>query len=246
VTRTLLTTLLTVVSLSGMLATQQAPAPTGFSPGIELPVTLRQNVIAGKTAVGAKVQAKLAVATLIGGAVVPQGAILSGEVLESVAKSATAASQLSIRMDLAQWKSGSVPIKAYLTAWYYPVAAPVRALSDDPPATRSPVRWNGSGAHQESRFPPSQPAPGTDPDVDIDKDRERDRDREKGSTSRAPGSNISQHRVLMKDVESSRKQNNNKNNQDGSITLTSTRGNIKLDKQTTYVLATGDLTAGPS
>ena len=41
----------------------------------------------------------------------------------------------------------------------------------------------------------------------------------------------------MKDVESARKA-------DGTIELTSTHSNISLDKTTTYVLATGDLTTG--
>jgi hypothetical protein len=38
----------------------------------------------------------------------------------------------------------------------------------------------------------------------------------------------------MKNVESTR-------NSDGSVTLTSKSFNIKIDKATTYVLATGDL-----
>ncbi len=42
----------------------------------------------------------------------------------------------------------------------------------------------------------------------------------------------------MKNVESMR-------NSDGAVTLTSKRFNIKLDKQTTYVLAAGDLVHGP-
>ncbi|MGB7333952.1 MAG: hypothetical protein WBD25_21385, partial [Terriglobales bacterium] len=50
----------------------------------------------------------------------------------------------------------------------------------------------------------------------------------------SPSSNISKHRVLMKNVDSVR-------NSDGAVTLTSKRSNIKLDKTTTYVLASGDL-----
>jgi hypothetical protein len=44
----------------------------------------------------------------------------------------------------------------------------------------------------------------------------------------------------MKDIESTR------SNKDGAVILSATHFNIKLDKQTTYVLATGDLAAGPS
>ena len=115
--------LLTVVVVSGALLGQQPPsAPhssSSSSLGLELPVTMRQNVTAGTTAVGTKVQAKLAVATLVNGVVVPRDAILSGEVIESVAKSPTDPSRLAIRMDVAQWKNGSAPLKVYLTPWYY-------------------------------------------------------------------------------------------------------------------------------
>src|ERR1700722_18474581 len=43
----------------------------------EFSVTMRQNVVAGKTPVGTKVEAKLTIATLLKGAVIPQGAIFS-------------------------------------------------------------------------------------------------------------------------------------------------------------------------
>ncbi len=110
--------------LSQVLLSQTTPAANSFPAGLEFPVNMRQTVAAGKTPVGTKVQAKLTVATLVGGVVVPQDAILSGEVTESVAKSATNPSRLAIRMDSAQWTNGSAPIKVYLTAWYYPVATP--------------------------------------------------------------------------------------------------------------------------
>src|SRR5271167_996536 len=64
-------------------APNSAPNPT---PGLEFPVFMRQKVVAGTTPVGTKVEAKLAVATLVNGTVVPQDALFSGEVTESVAK----------------------------------------------------------------------------------------------------------------------------------------------------------------
>ena len=79
--------------------TPTAPSPSG---AIELPVIMRQNVAAGTTPVGTKVQARLAVATLVDGVVVPRDAVLSGEVTESVAKSAIDPSRLAIRMDSAR------------------------------------------------------------------------------------------------------------------------------------------------
>jgi hypothetical protein len=204
--------------LSQELLGQTTPAAHSFPAGLEFPVNMRQTVAAGKTPVGTKVQAKLTVATLVGGVVVPQDAVLSGEVTESVAKSATDPSRLSIRMDSAQWAKGTAPIKVYLTAWYYPMAMPTDQVSGLPDAGNSPKLRTG-GVYPGDRNPTSPPFPGSDPGP-------------------APASDISKHRVLMKNVESMR-------NPDGAVTLTSKRFNIKLDKQTTYVLAAGDLARGP-
>ena len=49
-----------------------------------------------------------------------------------------------------------------------------------------------------------------------------------------PSATISNHRVLMKDVETA-------SGNDGEIALVSKHSNIKLDKVTTYVLASRDL-----
>src|SRR5690242_5039995 len=102
---------------------QQKPAPP-TPPGVqEFPVVLQQNIEAGKTAIGAKVQAKLTVATLVNRVVIPKDAIFSGVILESVAKRGKDPSRLAIRMESVQWKDGSASIKAYLTPWYYPRTA---------------------------------------------------------------------------------------------------------------------------
>ena len=209
---------------------QPTPAAPSSSAGIEFPVIMRQNVVAGTTPVGTAVRAKLAVATMVNGVVVPRDALLSGEVIESVAKSASAPSRLAIRMDSAQWKNGSAPIvlslapKVYLTAWYYPVAtlAAPDLSSGLPNAANNPKVWNGTGAYPGQRNPTAPPFPGSDTATDKD-------------APLAPG--ISKHRVLMKNVESTR-------NNEGAVTLTSKRFNIKLDKQTTYVLAPSDLAPG--
>ena len=78
----------------------------------EFPVTLRQNVVAGKTQVGTKVEAKLTIATLVSGTVIPEGAVFAGKVVESSAQSASDPSRLAIRMDSVQWKNESKPITA--------------------------------------------------------------------------------------------------------------------------------------
>jgi len=216
-------TMLTVVLSAAALLGQSKPAPPSSPPGLEFPVIMRQNVAAGKTPVGAKVQAKLALATLVNGVVVPQDAILSGEVTESVAKSATGLSRLAIRMDSAQWKNGSAPIKVYLTPWYYPVALLTNQnLADEPSAAHHMRPYNRAATYPDTNSPASQPFP----------DPGRDSDNQAGPAPPAPS--ISQRRVLMKDVESTR-------HTDGAVTLTSKRSNIKLDKTTTYVLAASDL-----
>ncbi len=227
---------------SGALFSQTTPAAPGSSAGLEFPVIMRQNVASGTTPVGTRVEAKLAVATLVNGVVVPQDAILSGEVTESVAKSATAPSRLAIRMDSAQWKNGAAPKvlqltkKVYLTAWYYPAVMP---SSQDPDQAANAValttrRRNRPPPDSGSTFPApdspaSQPFPG----------RGSNREDDTLPAPPAPAASISQHRVLMKNVEPAR-------NHEGALALTSKRANIKLDKTTTYVFAVGELASGPS
>jgi hypothetical protein len=216
------TVLAVVVCSAGLFAQQTPVAPRT----LELPVTMRQNVDAGKTPVGTRVQAKLTLATLVSGTVIPRDATLSGEVTQSVAKTKTEPSRLAVRIDTAQWKNGSAPLKVYLTAWYYPTAMMIgQDLSyQSADAASSPKNWNGMGPYPEPNNPVAQQK---FPGVDTGKDP--------GLTPPdSPSSNISKHRVLMKDVESRR-------NSDGVVTLTCKRSNIKLDKLTTYVLAAGDM-----
>ncbi len=204
-----------------------SPSPPASASSIEFPVIMKQDVTAGKTPVGTKVQAKLQVATLVDGTVFPRNTVFSGEVTESVPKSQNNRSRVAIRMDAAQWKDGSAPIKIYLTAWYYPLVVAGRGqdLSYGPPQPASKT-WNGAGTYPVSDSPVSRPFPSQDMN---------------GSGDAAPESpvyTLSKKRVPMKDIESEQRD-------DGTVTLTSQRLNIKLDKMTTYVLATGELTAGP-
>jgi hypothetical protein len=218
-------TVFIIVLTSLALLSQQTQATPGCAVGCEFPVILRQNVIAGKTPVGTKVEAKLVLATLVNGAVVPRDAILSGEVTVSVARSATEPSRIGIRLDSAQWKNGSSPVKVYLTAWFYPAVAGMspQDLSYEPPdAANSKKNWNGMGTYPDPNNPVSQQKfPGREADKDT-------------GAAASPATSISKHRVLMKNVESA-------SNGDGSVALTSAHSNIKLDKFTTYVFAAGDL-----
>jgi hypothetical protein len=182
---------------------------------------MQQNVAAGKTPVGTRIHAKLEVATLISGTVVPRNAVFSGEVIESAAKTATDPSRLAIRIDSVLWKKGSASVNAYLTAWYYPMMdAAGQDLQYGPtqPANRT---WNGQGQYPDPNSKVYKPFPGSDSGNDA-------------SAPNTPSSTASNRRVLMKDVESTK-------NSDGVIAIVSKSNNVKLDKLTIYVLATGDL-----
>ncbi len=206
--------------LSSLLLAQQkpaSPAPTMR----EFPVNLRQNVEAGKTPVGTKVQAKLVMATLVDGTVIPDDALLSGEVVESVGKTKTDPSRLAIRLDTAEWKHGSALVKVYLTGWFYPraIAAPGQDLSYGPQAQAGSSRgWNGAGTYPDGN-PVSQPFPTAA------------RDNDAGSivpdVSRPA---LSGRPTQLKNVEAVQ-------NADGVTTLVSSHSNIKLDKSTVYMFA---------
>lgn len=182
----------------------------------ELPVILEHSVTAGKTPVGTKLQAKLSIATLLNGVVFPRNSILSGEVVESAAKTKNESSRIGIRMDSVTWKDKSVPVKLYLTSWYYPsISESGQNLQYGP--TEPPQRtWNGAGAYPDPNSPAYKPFPdGSD---------------KSPSVPDTPSSKTSDRRVIMKDVDVQR-------GGDGGIVLVSKHANIKLDHFTTYVLA---------
>jgi hypothetical protein len=84
----------------------------------EFPALLAQNIEPGKTAVGTAVRARLAIGTLVGGVVVPQGAILSGTVEESLAKTEQALARLKVHITQATWKDHTLPLNLYLSDQY--------------------------------------------------------------------------------------------------------------------------------
>ncbi|HEX4786167.1 MAG TPA: hypothetical protein VH350_17635 [Candidatus Sulfotelmatobacter sp.] len=182
----------------------------------ELPVIFQQGVTAGKTAVGTKLQAKLSIATLLNGVVFPRNSILSGEVVESAAKTKNEPSRISIRMDSVNSKDKSAPIKLYLTSWYYPsISESGQNLQYGP--TEPPQRtWNGAGAYPDPNSHSYKPFPDSS---------------DKGpSVPDTPSSKTSDRRALMKDVDIQR-------GGDGGIVLVSKHSNLKLDHFTTYVLS---------
>lgn len=183
----------------------------------EYPVIFLRNVTAGKTRAGSKVQAKLTLATMINGTVVPAGATFSGEVVESVARTKNQPSRLSLRIDSVKWKKGSMPVKLYATAWYYPSVPQLgQALKYGPDLPPS-ATWNGAGVYPDANSPAYKPFP--EPNAEP-----------RNSVPDTPSSVTSKHRVLMKEVVTA-------SGDDGGITLVSKRTNLKLDRVTTYVLA---------
>jgi hypothetical protein len=182
---------------------------------------MQQSVTAGKTPAGTKIQAKLAVATLVDGTVFPINAMFSGEVIESIAKTKISPSRLGVRMDSVQWKNGSAAVTVYLTAWYYPTNDELgQNLQYGPPQPANRT-WNGAGEYPDPNSKVYKPFPGGSDDKG-------------GSVPDTPVSATSNHRVLMKNVEVAA-------GSEGAFALVSKRTNIKLDKLTVYVLASGDL-----
>lgn len=178
---------------------------------------MHQKVVAGTTPVGTKVEANLTIATLVDGKVVPVGATFSGEVVQSSAKSASTPCRLAIRIHGVRWKGQSLEIKAFLTAWYYPMQ--LAGSDEDSDDQQNGIHGSvgvGQGRRANTPFPPNTASDGT-------------------GLSAGPTSKVSEYREAMKDVDSTHMD-------DGTIVLTSTRFNIKIDKSTTYVIATGDLT----
>ncbi|HEY6338664.1 MAG TPA: hypothetical protein VIW68_09245 [Candidatus Sulfotelmatobacter sp.] len=207
-----------------LLFGQQAATTAPGSPAIrEFPVLLQQNVVAGKTSAGSRVTAKLEVATLVNGTVIPRNATFSGEVLESAAKTKTDPSRLTIRMDTVQWKNGSAAMQVYLTPWYYPTTDESGQNLQYGPQEPAKRTWNGQGQYPDPNSKVYRPFPGGDSD------------KAEGAPD-TPSSSTSSHRVLMKNVESM-------HHEDGAIEIVSKSSNLKLDKLTTYVLAAGDLLA---
>jgi hypothetical protein len=215
--RKMLLSLILPVLGSPALYSQQPAAPAKVP---EFPVILQQSVTAGKTPVGSKVQAKLAIATLLNGTVIPRNATVTGEVTQSAAKTGTEPSRLAIRMDSVQWKSGTSAIVLYFNGFYYPnIGENGQDLQYGPeqPAQRT---WNGQGQYPDPHSHIYQPFPSGDSD-------------KSSSAPDTSSTTAAKNSVLMKDIEVQR-------NSDGAIVLTSKHSNVKLERYSMYVASAGD------
>lgn len=193
---------------------QQKPSTSSSSPLHEFPLVLQQSVESGKANIGTKVQAKLAVATMFEGTVIPRNAVFSGVVIESTPKSAKEAAKLAIRMETVEWKHGSTSLTAYLLPLYYPATTQSAPNFGDAPQESGPNTPNGAGQHSSSESPMGRQSFPTD-----------------GSQSAIPEvSSASNRPVQIKNVTVALAD-------EGGAALVSQHSNIKLFKMTTYIFA---------
>lgn len=193
---------------------QQKPPTSSSRPLHEFPLILQQSIESGKAIIGTKVQAKLAVATMFEGTVIPRNAVFSGVVIESTPKSAKEPAKLAIRMETAEWKHGSSSITAYLLPLYYPATTQSVPNFGDAPQESGPNTPDGVGEHSSSESPMRHQSFPTD-----------------GSQSAIPEFSTTSNRpVQIKNVTVALAD-------EGGAALVSEHSNIKLFKLTTYVFA---------
>jgi hypothetical protein len=210
-------------------ATKPASSP---QPSVELPASLQTKVVAGSTPVGTEVRAKLTMATLMDGVVIPEDAVISGHVEQSVAKTADAPSLLKIKFESARWKKGSALVTLYLAGCYYPIEFQSPTANDPTglhgniginmgsAAESSPSRTNGGLAN--SGLPNSGGMSGPMDATRLDNNYP---DPRPGTTV----SEVSKHWVRLENVDTLV-------TPDGSLQIASQQRNLKLDKGTIYLL----------
>jgi hypothetical protein len=201
------------------------PPPPKAQPSLEFPAALQSKVVAGSTAVGTEVRAKLTLATLVAGVVIPEEAIISGRVEQSVARTKDAPSLLKIKFDSAHWKKGSLPLDLYLVSCYYPLEFNT-AAADNPPGVHGDIGITMGSAPAPGSLPRSNgglPSNGT---PSMDASHQDNFPDPRGNVSL---SEVAKHWVRMEKVETAP-------SPDGGLQMTSTDRNIKLDKNTIYLL----------
>lgn len=187
--------------------------PTSSSGALrEFPLVLQQSIESGKAKIGTKVQAKLAVATMFEGTIIPRNAVFSGVVIESTPKSPKEPAKIAIRMETAEWKHGSSSMMAYLLPLYYPTTTQAMQNFGDASQESGPTSNGAQGSSSESPMShqsfPSNESAAAIPEI--------------STTSNRP--------VQIKNVTVALAD-------EGGAALVSEHSNIKLFKLTTYVFA---------
>lgn len=200
---------------------QQRPSASASPVLREFPMILQQNIEAGKTPAGTKVQGKLTAATLFAGVLIPKNAIASGVVVESESKkTGKNGARLAIRMISATWNGGWTPLGAYLMPLYYPTIE--QTMPNLPTESPDPDSRTLNGPNQSSSSPMSRPSLSGDSEA---------------SQAAIPSiPTISHHPVRMGNVTLAP-------TSDGGIALVSEKTNIKLFKMTTYIFAADESSA---
>jgi hypothetical protein len=136
----------------------------------EFPLRLKSKIIAGKTAVGSPVEGTLVMATLVNGVVVPEGAVFSGAVEESIEHKDKTASRLRVHITEARWKEHALHVSLYASGHIYP---PYKQKTD-PMEARHLRRMLQLGV-AESTQPDAPNAPPFDPRQLIDREVRNER-----------------------------------------------------------------------
>jgi hypothetical protein len=218
--------LLLLAGVSALFAQLPPPPPPEPPPQpiLELPASLQSKIVAGLTAPGTEVRAKLTLATLVGGVVIPEDAMLSGHVEQSVGKTQNAPSLLKIRFESAKWKKGSATLNLYLVSCYYPIEFN-NSNPDDRSGVHGDIGVTMGGAPPPNSFPRSTsgttasgvPMDASHPDSFPDP-------RPTGTVSE-----VSKHWVRMEKVDTGP-------SPEGGLQMTSNERTIKLDRNTIYLL----------
>jgi hypothetical protein len=87
---------------------------------IEFPLRLKSKIIAGKTPVGSAVEGTLVMATLVNGVVIPENAVFTGVIQESVKHEGNAPSRIRVHVTAAKWSGKSMAVELYATGHIYP------------------------------------------------------------------------------------------------------------------------------
>ena len=218
------TVLLLLAGSLPLLGQTAKPAPNA-RPGLEFPASLQTKVVAGSTPAGSEVRARLTMATFQNGVVIPQDAVMTGHIVQSVARSKDSPSLLKIKFESARWKNGHAPLNLYLAGCYFPVEFPTSS-SDTPGGIHGDIGINMGSAPPPNSLPRNNGgmSPSSMPSLDSNR-----LDNYPDPRPNSPLSEVSQHWIRMEKVDTVQAP-------DGSLHLTSSERNLKLDKGTVYLL----------
>jgi hypothetical protein len=194
----------------------------------EFPAVFERKVVAGQVAQGSEFHARLKMATLVRGVVVPEGAELRGVVEESAAKSGDSPSRLKIHITQLKWGAGEMALDLYLTDHYDRELTPGNSMSAEQGKTDLPVKGTGSepSGWRNEGFT-SRPVRGTPSSLRTIPLGSDDFDKKNREPSAAPEKAAAATHGKLDGIESVR-------DASGAILLTSRTHTIKLGRELVY------------